>query len=423
MCKSQLKARSWFLAYIAVGFLTCCYMQFASLGNDFQVYFDAGDLIVNFRDPWNSTGNPNALYLHGPITSSWIWIFSLFPYSVSLTILRILTLALIPLILWMILDLLDIQLHRKINLWNLSTFALMSFPIRSILNYGRFEVLIFFLFILIVYLLKKKPKVNLVLVICGLIMGVIIDYKPQIFLLPCLILLWHYPKIRLILGSLISVIFGSFVSVILTAEFPYWTWFNMLHLRSRDTSIEKPLGLFSIYYGFGLSPLLSVAVGFILISLILLRLHKGFVPNKIQSTVMFFFVYLFFYPLLHAQDLVWIPLILVTLLAADNSLIASRFFWIVSGLVLTWSNNYFLDAIILISISIWVLFNFSSIPLEKRAILIFLFALPSFIFHLTAHFFPTPADGNLRHILVLCDYFLTVGLLVRHIVALKKPLG
>jgi hypothetical protein len=52
-----------------------------------------------------------------------------------------------------------------------------------------------------------------------------------------------------------------------------------------------------------------------------------------------------------------------------------------------------------------------------------LFALPSFIFHLMAHFFPTPADGNLRHILVLCDYFLTVGLLVRHLVALEKPLS
>ena len=64
MSKSQLKARLWFLTYIAIGFLTCYYMKFASLGNDFQVYFDAGDLIVNLRDPWNPTGNPNALYLH-----------------------------------------------------------------------------------------------------------------------------------------------------------------------------------------------------------------------------------------------------------------------------------------------------------------------------------------------------------------------
>ena len=423
MSKSQLKARLWFLTYIAIGFLTCYYMKFASLGNDFQVYFDAGDLIVNLRDPWNPTGNPNALYLHGPITSSWIWVFSLFPYSVSLTILRILTVALIPIILWMILELLDIQLNRKINLWNLSTFVLMSFPIRSILNYGRFEVFVFFIFILIVYLLKKKPTISSIPVICGLMMGAIIDYKPQIFLLPCLILFWYYLRIRLILGVLISVIFGSFVSFILTAEFPYWTWFNMLHLRSRDTSIEKPLGLFSIYYGFGIGPLLSVAIGFILISLIALQLLKGFEPNKIQSTVMFFCVYLFFYPLLHAQDLVWIPLILVTLLAADNSLIASRYFWVVSGLVLTWSNNYFLDATMLIPVSFWVLLNFSVVRFRNRVILVILFALPSCIFHLMAHFFPTPADGNLRHILVLCDYFLTVGLLVKHIRVLEKPLS
>jgi hypothetical protein len=395
-------------------------MSIVSVGGDFQVYYDAGNLVTKFENPWNFNGNPNALYLHGPLTSSWIWVFSLFSNTFGLTLLRIITLVLIPFSLWVIFDVLDIRQSNKMNFWVLSSIVLLSFPTRSILNYGRFEVLVFFLFVLVVHLLKKYPLSNSVMFLCGFLLGVVLDYKPQIFLLPGVVLLWNYPKIRIFLGLILSVVFGAIVSFVLTTEFPYWTWIDMLLLRSRDTSAEEPLGLFSIYYGFGISPLLSVGLGLILIFSILVRLIKGYAPNQTQSTKLFFFVFLFFFPLLHTQDLIWIPVVLIISLARDNDLITSGYFWLVAGFMFTWSTNYYLDVAILTPFLLWIFYNFSDVRLSKKILPLLMFIMPSFTFHVLTHFFPTPADGNLRHILVLCDFFLIVGILVRQARILER---
>ena len=112
MQKNIFGTKKWFCAYIFLSILTCSYMSTVSPGNDFQVYFNAGKLITQFQNPWDVAGNPNALYLHGPLSSIWIAGFSFLPYIYSLTILRILTLTLIPIALWMLFEILNIKLNE-----------------------------------------------------------------------------------------------------------------------------------------------------------------------------------------------------------------------------------------------------------------------------------------------------------------------
>lgn len=413
MQKNIFGTKKWFCAYIFLSILTCSYMSTVSPGNDFQVYFNAGKLITQFQNPWDVAGNPNALYLHGPLSSIWIAGFSFLPYIYSLTILRILTLTLIPIALWMLFEILNIKLNAKLNLWNLSLIMLFSSPVRSILNYGRFEILVFFIFILVIYLLKKHLPSNSEFILCGFLVGLIVDYKPQVFLLPCLILIWKYPKFKFFLGIILSVLVGSIFSTFLTSNFPFFSWINILHLRGKDTSASEPLGLFSIYYGFGISPFLSVGIGLLLIIIISFLLFKGFTPTKIQSLKIFFFIYLFFFPLLHAQDLIWVPTILLVSLAIDSDLTFTPIFLLALGSTLTWSDSYLLDTLLLIPISFWLYRNTSMMTLLRRFGLIVVLMLPNFLFHTVAYFFPSPANGGLRHSLVLFNVLASIGILLR----------
>ena len=407
----RIYAKKAAFAYAILASLLCLYYSKFGLGNDYQVYFESGSQVRSLKSPWNLGGNINALYLHGPISSIWMSLFTFLPQSFGLNILRIMSLLVIPLIFRTTLRVIGGVSYSNQTFWMISCLIILSFPIRASLQYGRFEILVFAVFTYLIFRIRQAES-TLDFLFVGLLIGIIVDYKPHIFLLPSILLLLIFRKLYLYIGLVGSIFLGSLISVVLTNRLPYLDWIKIILERGKGVQTEDDSGLFSIKYGFGIGPFISVALGFALILLFALKYNYLKSSSFIRKTLAFILVYVLFLPILHPQDLIWVPVI--------HSVLYIRYrvenilqYWLLLGFLLVWSNSIIINIGLVMLINIIFYLVVQKIDFKLFLKISGVMFIPFVLFYSIGNFFPSSGEGHARHFIAVMSIILICWLFVK----------
>jgi hypothetical protein len=399
------------VVYTILAGLLCLYYSKFGLGNDYQVYFESGSQVRSLNSPWNLGGDINALYLHGPITSVWMNIFTILPQSFGLNFLRALSLLVIPFIFKIVLKMVRRDSYSNQTFWMISCLIILSFPIRASLQYGRFEVLVFAVFTYLIFRIRLANS-TLDFLFVGLLIGVIVDYKPHIFLLPSILLLVIFRKLYLYIGLIGSFILGSVISVVLTNQLPYLEWIKIILERGKGVQTEDDSGLFSINYGFGISPFISVALGLAVVLFLALK-HNYLVSSSfITKTLAFVLVYILFLPILHPQDLIWLP-VLHGVFYLRYKVERISMYWLLLGFLLVWSNSRVINIGMILLINIVLYLVVEKIDLKFSFKITGVMLIPFGLFYSIAYFFPSSGEGHARHFVAVLSIILFTSLFVK----------
>jgi hypothetical protein len=322
------------LTFLVLAFLITLYYTKNGLGNDFSVFYFAADYARQFSNPWFSSVDPvYSAYVNGPLTAIVISPISLLSIEVAIFVVRLLSVVSIPLNFWLLSKSLNVNISfNSQKLWIASSLLLFSFPVRANLEYGQLFLLFSLFFSLPLFLLRNF-SLNWVQVFSGILLGITVDYKPQVFGLVTLILVLRYR--RVIIGVIISWLFGGLVSVWLTDSGPFVTWAKAINLRKNGgfTSVDQ-MNLVSL-----------VNSGFILIILIVSLVGVGsamiyrnwFSMNRDLFDIDWYLVFVVGFiliPYLHPTDIYIVGVCLVIRLIQSDSI----FPWIGLGFLITWSN-------------------------------------------------------------------------------------
>ena len=399
------------LAYAILASLLYFYYSKFGLGNDYQVYFESGSQVRSLQSPWNLGGDINALYLHGPISSVWMNLFTILPQSFGLNLLRIMSLLAIPFIFRTTLKIVGAISYSNKAFWMISCLIILSFPIRASLQYGRFEILVFAVFTYLIFRIRKATS-KLDFLFVGILIGVIVDYKPHVFLLPSLLLLLIFRKSYLYFGLIASTLLGSLISVVLTDRLPYLEWVKIILERGNGVQTENDAGLFSINYGFGIGPFISVALGltFVLyLSLINRHLKSASLTTK---AVAFVLVYVLFLPILHPQDLIWLPVIhgvFYIRYKVENTL----GYWFLLGFLLVWSNSLMINITMVVLINVILYLLMDCIDFKSSLKISGVMFVPFGLFYCIENLFPSSGEGHARHFIAVMSIVLICWLFVK----------
>jgi len=219
------------LVFVLFGIAELVYFTINGKGNDFPIFYEASRLTLALNSPWDSVSDPvYSAYLNGPITSVLISPLGLMDQDLALGLVRFLSIAVVPYLAFQTSKLLFPDralnpLDRKF--WLISTFVLLSFPIRANLEYGQMFLLFAALAVSSLRFALSNSPVQLFL--SGLLIGVCCDYKPQSFLIFSLLICFSKPLI--FIGGAASILMGGLTSSALTSDFPYATWVDVLQKR------------------------------------------------------------------------------------------------------------------------------------------------------------------------------------------------
>ncbi len=409
------------IAYAILASLLCLYYFKFGLGNDYHIYFEAGSQVRKLNSPWNLGGDIDGLYLHGPLSSIWMCLFTVLPQTIGLNILRLVSMFAIPFILRTTLKVIGGGSHANGTFWMVSCLIILSFPVRASLQYGRFEILVFALFVYLIFRIKQaESKLDFLFV--GFLIGLIVDYKPHIFLLPCVLLLLIFRRLYQFVGLIISIFLGSFISIVLTNRLPYLDWIKIVIERGKGVEAQNNLGLFSFNYGFGISPFLSVFLGLVLVLFLSLK-HNQLESSSFKTkTLIFILVYSLFLPILHPQDLIWLPVIhgvFYIRYKVERILL----YWLLLGFLLVWSNSEMINIsmIVLINIVLYLLVERIDLRYSFKIVGVMLF--PFSLFYSIAYFLPSAGEGHARHFIAVSSMMLLASLFVKlekNMVLLRK---
>lgn len=407
----RIYAKKAAFVYAILASLLCLYYSKFGLGNDYQVYFESGSQVRSLKSPWNLGGNINALYLHGPISSIWMCLFTALPQSIGLNILRILSLLAVPFIFRTTFKAVGGVSYSNQTFWMISCLIILSFPIRASLQYGRFEIIVFAVFTYLIFRIRQAES-TLDFLFVGLLIGIIVDYKPHVFLLPSMLLLLIFRKLYLYLGLIGSIFLGSLISIVLTNRLPYLDWIKIIIERGKGVEAENNLGLFSFNYGFGISPFLSVSLGLALVLFLTLKRKLLESSSFKTKTLIFISVYLLFLPILHPQDLIWLPVI--------HGVFYMRYkverillYWLSLGFLLVWSNSKIINIGIVVVINIILYLFVERINLKYSLKIAGIMLIPFSLFYFFIYFFPSAGEGHARHFIAVSSMMLVILLFVK----------
>jgi hypothetical protein len=221
------------LIFILFSSIVCVYFQVKGLGNDYRTFYSAGISVRELESPWDvNKGNEFSAYLNGPISALILSALSLFPFEISLFIVRITTLALIPYTLKRFLNSFHISCSSELR-YSLSTLLILTFPIRACLEYGQLSGIYLSCFVIFIAAIKSKDK-GFHLFAFGLVSCIILDYKPQIFL-PILFFL-PYRRIQFLFGFMTGVTSAWFINFFVTGDTFFNAWLDAILARSQTVS-------------------------------------------------------------------------------------------------------------------------------------------------------------------------------------------
>ncbi len=162
------KLSSITLAFLSLSITVLLVMR-QTLANDAYIYFDAGIAMNSGESPWDSSNNPYAQYLYGPISATLNAIFAQFPFWLFVLLIKLFGCLLLYCLL--------LNLIRNFDLTNLSYLILVStFSFRSNLQYGAIGGIGC---ILATYVILQRDHQNKWL--DGALRLMLIDFKPHIY--------------------------------------------------------------------------------------------------------------------------------------------------------------------------------------------------------------------------------------------------
>ena len=368
-------------------------------GGDFAVYQVAGEKFRHFVSPWDSSVDYDGLYLHGPVTALLMASFTAIPEPFGLFFLRILIIVSIPALLKTYLTILRKEQVNNQYVWAGSVFLLFTTPVRASLDYGRFEIFYFLLLgklALTIVSENSKPKSE---VLYGVIAYAILDYKFQVFFMPTFLALVHLKKIRPLIGLSSSALFGCALSVLITKNFPLSDWANVIQLRAAGVELEQGGAIFSTGYGFGISPQFSVLAGLLVLLSLMETNPKSGKFGKVRNLKAIPYTYLLFLPILHPQDLFWIPMLVVSFMISEKAKALNILIWFSLGTTVIWSNNTTINLIMMVLGILILIAIFRPLkPLDLGRIVIF--SAPFILFELIILLIPRPGEGLARHLIL-----------------------
>lgn len=399
------------IAYGILASLLCLYYFKFGLGNDYHIYFEAGSKVRSLNSPWNLGGDIDGLYLHGPLSSIWMCLFTVLPQSIGLNLLRLVSMLAIPFILRSTMKMISGGSYSNGTFWMISCLIILSFPVRASLQYGRFEILVFALFVYLILRIRNAES-TLDFLFTGLLTGLILDYKPHIFLLPCLLLLLIFRRLYQFFGLLISILLGSLISIVLTNRFPYSDWVKIIIERGKGVEAQENLGAFSINYGFGISPFISVTLGLGVVLFLSLKRNYLVSSSFVTKTLAFILVYVLFLPILHPQDLIWLP-VLHGVFYLRYRVERISLYWLLLGFLLVWSNSRVINIVMILLINMVLYLVVEKIDLKFSLKIVGVMLIPFSLFYSIAYFFPSSGEGHARHFIAVSSIVLFTSLFVK----------
>lgn len=328
--------RSSFFLYLAFGVASLLYYTYHGLGNDFPIFFHAGQAVLRFQSPWQSSSDPvYAAYLNGPLTSIFLGFTALLPSKLGLFLIRALSITALPIVVRKMAKIFEVDLDESV--WLVSILLLFSFPIRANLEYGQLFVIYCLVAVTAVQISLKKDKFYL-LISSGILIGICLDYKPQSFVI---LLPFVFAKLYRIVGLLISIMVSAILSLFISDAWPFLEWLQALKSRSGASyKTSDQMSLLGISWQLGIVSGLAIAATCVLYFYGLLQLRDLLRSRNylLYTTIIIFnLVGLSFF--LHPTDLVLNVIALLFLLTNDDEFTGKPIIAILLGFSLIWSNS------------------------------------------------------------------------------------
>lgn len=310
------------------------------LGNDFPVFYRAGIAARHLQDPWaTSIDETYAAYLNGPISSALLGVISVLEYDLALLLVRIATIALVPTLLFFLNRRLEIFPNSQF--WQISTMCILSYPVRANLEYG--QLFIVFFTIAAVPILYSKTRTTKLDIFSGVAIAIAVDYKPHVFLMLLLLVLFNR---EILLGFLGASFVGAVISTVITNQFPFAVWATQILKRAQSTGESSDqMGLNGIFHHFGLSWGVTLIVTAVLLSFLILRVKylSSVMSFKLKSLYLGICV-LPFSLFVHPTDLFMYSIILS--LSLMQQFKSKQLIFLFIGSSFVWSNNLYITLVL-----------------------------------------------------------------------------
>jgi len=373
------------MLFCTIGIAEFIYFSLRGKGYDFPVFYEAGQLLLNFQSPWDAVIDPiYSAYLNGPLTALVISPLAILPQNITLAITRILSIVLIPFLTFQISKyFFPLQEFSYLNkkIWLASSFILFTFPIRANLEYG--QLFIVFLAFAVSALRFSRYESTKFLLLAGFLIGLCCDYKPQCFIIFGLLICFKNRYI--FLGVILSVISGAFLSTILTHKPPYLVWADVIFKKFKGGVTGDQMHIYAVFPGFWSQVITVVICAVTLLYLFKNRYAKS-IPHK---NILIVFLSVLLSPWMHPTDLVLFSLFTVGIAIRHNGL--TFFSSLALGTLLVWSNNLVIS-ILIVALSVFILFLYLGRSHNKYLTKILFIVLPPILFALVSNKNPAIED-------------------------------
>ena len=403
------------LIFILFSSMVCAYFQVKGLGNDYRTFYSVGNSVRELENPWDvNKGNEFSAYLNGPISALILSVLSLFPYEISLFIVRVSTLALLPYTIKRLFSLFRISCSSGLRYY-LSTLLVFSFPVRACLEYGQLSSIYLSCFVIFIAAIKSKEK-GFHLFAFGLVSYIVLDYKPQIFL-PILFFL-PYRKIQFLLGFMTGVTSAWLLNFFLTGDLFFNTWIDAILKRSQTVSNRGDQ--MSLYSLLDLNQTETKLLLFVLISatsVSVIRSGESKNFNRGQRILLSLLLWSALTPFSHPTDMLISQLFIFALAVRLSGNVNANLVLLALGCGAVWSNSLIPSSIVFLSL---ILIYRNSILAKSRFSFFaqVLLLTPPIIFSLLSVRFPN-LEGDARQLLNYVSILIPVVILFNRKVQIK----
>ena len=312
--------------------------HFTNQNNDYLVFHKAGSQLLAGLNPWEFSGDNQAMWLYGPVTLLYNAGLSILPIQVSLTVIRVLTLLSILIIAFILSNNV-----LRVNPFVLAIFFMFSYPVRACLEYGRTDIIMALITLKLLYRLSE-PRNFPNLYILTFYSLFVLDYKPHLAIPILGILLIHgFRKVFVILSIIYLTVFAYFY-LIYKINF-LESWYNSIRIRQPGAS--------KMADQISLSSLTSERIGLIffilscvliLFQLIHVRYYKNSFKDTFISDLSVMLLFITFGIFLHPTD-VFLYVIMCLCLVRNGSTFVNIF---CLGCFLVWSPNLYINAVLVV---------------------------------------------------------------------------
>ncbi|ASY25867.1 glycosyltransferase 87 family protein [Candidatus Planktophila versatilis] len=403
--KVQLNSIFPGLVFVLFGIAELIYFTANGKGNDFPIFYEASQLTLDLKSPWDSVSDPvYSAYLNGPMTALLISPLGLIDQDLALGLVRFSSIAVVPYLVFQTSKLFFPNLNLSLldrKLWLISTLVLLSFPIRANLEYGQLFLL--FAALAATSLRLANSNSHIQLFTSGLIIGICCDYKPQCFLVFSLLIC--FSKLFILIGGVTSILLGGLISSILTSTFPYTTWVEVLQKRAGGGArTGDQMHLYSLTSNTFLTVVIVISL-FLAAAFLTMSNWRMNNLEKQQIFLLIIFTVTFFAPWMHSTDLVFFSVCAIILY------FVRPLNWLSSlsmGAFLVWSNNVVVSAFV-VSIAFLLVLNSQRITTILKSRSNFFVAIPAMVFPLTVLFFPSFEESHRKWWGLLGVYLVTLS--------------